>query len=183
MSAALLENAMTETYTDVEKLIKHTVSHFIKRHGQQWGTFDELFSHANESFMIAWRDYKPNRGASFSTWCRWVVSKNLSEHQRSAIYRERKCSINYCDLNEIQMPDNTDHTTIMEIVDELGTDARYVVMLTLNPPAKLQDQFTTARSKGPKNQRAIIRQYLHAMDWNTSRVNDAFNEIGKVLAE
>lgn len=181
--SALLENAMTETYEDVQKLIKHTVSHFIKRHGQQWGTFDELFSQANESFMIAWRDYKPERGASFSTWCRWVVSTGLSEHQRGAIYRDRKCRIDYCDLSAVHVPDNTDRTWSVKALDEMGTDARYVAHITLNPPAALEKQFTEARSKGPRNQRAVIRQYLQAINWNVDRINAAFNEIGKVLAE
>lgn len=183
MSAALLENALTETYTDVERLIKHTVTQFINRHGQRWGTFDELFSQANESFMVAWRDYKPDRGASFSTWCRWVVSKSLSEHQRHEIHRDRRCRIDFCDMNEIQVADNTDHTNTLFILDELGTDARYVAQLTLNPPKMLEHCLANANGKSARNQKAVIRQYLYGMDWDTGRVNAAFDEIGKVLTE
>jgi len=180
--STLIEDAMTETYVDVERLIKHTVSHFIKRHGTSWGTFDELFSHANESFMVAWHGYKPERGASFSTWCRWVVSKNLSEHQRTAIYRSRKAQIDYCDMTEIHVADNTNYANVIDIFDELDDDAGFVAHLTLNPPQALEPYLAKKKGHSARNQRAVIRQYLYDMEWSAKRIDKAFKKIGEALA-
>jgi len=178
----LQRDAMTETYHDVHDLICHTVHGFIRKNGRQWGTFDELFAQANWEFMVAFRDYQRPDGnrdgdSSFSTWCRWVVSKGLLEHQRNIIRRDRMCRITVRDTTEMEIPADVSEFRLIDLLDELTDDAALVAKLTLNPPKVLTQCIAEAKGSAARNVQAVLRQYLYGLDWEPDRVNAAFAEI------
>jgi hypothetical protein len=179
---ALQQDAINETYEDVRNLIYSIVHQFIRRHGHQWGTFDELLAQANWDFMVAYEDHGRKDGnrsstSSFSSWCYWVVSKGLLEQQRTTIRRDRQCRIVVCDMTPDILPGGVSLFQFIDLLDELNDDARQIVRLVFRYPETLLDCMRSRKGCPKRNAQAVIRQYLYGCDWTPGRVTAAFENI------
>lgn len=174
--------AMTETYSDVHKLICHTVHAFVRANGDRYGTFDELLAQANLEFVKSCSSFEVGRGTKYSSWCRWVVHKSLLEHQRTVSRRHKQCQITVMDMSEDDTIGSSDSTfDLVAFKDELTSDAQYVTELALNPPRSLCTVLRETSGRSARSTRNGIRQYLYGMGWSKSRVDTAFEDITTTL--
>ena len=74
----LQEDALTQTFKDVERMIDMLCWKFKKRHG---GEFDDWKSVGCIAFMKAYESWTPTL-SSFSTWCYNWVWGYLKHHER-----------------------------------------------------------------------------------------------------
>lgn len=163
------EDAITETYTDTERLIYKTIHQFVRRYG---GNVEELKEYVGLCFVRAYRSYDRDK-AAFSTWLRWRVWTYLME-----LYRQRareSSRLTFMDLD----PDA--HTAPrmfnrLAFVDNLSEDARLVVELALDTPWQSQPS--------PQAIRGCLWAYLRqpAIGWQAARIRQSFREVRLALA-
>ena len=161
-----------ETFASVEKLIWHAVHAFHARHGDLYGTREELFAEGCTGFAIAYKKYDPSKG-SFPTYVRTVVGHTLLENMRN----ETKRRVRYSTSSEIEVVDNRRPFSLAEFLDEVSEDARAIVQLVLETPGDLL-KIVQQEKRDAKH---TLRQYLDGLGWEDHRVSTAFAEISTAL--
>lgn len=168
-----------EGYETVKNLIYHQVHKFFERYG---GDFDELLAEANLAFVQGHRQFIEDAAASkptgtyHSTIRNWVWYE-MFEQMRT---RLRRGSI-------VQISEFFDDTTKTNpwdtgiFVAELSNDARYAVMLVLDPPEEIK-RVAEAKGGEPRNYRSTVRVHLEEdLGWKEGRIAAAFMEIREAL--
>ncbi len=81
-----MDDAKTQTYNEVRKLVFHTCHKFAAQYGRG-DDWDEMVGEANLAFCLAVQRYKRNRGSKFSSWVRLHVWYRLLDLRKSQIKR------------------------------------------------------------------------------------------------
>jgi DNA-directed RNA polymerase specialized sigma24 family protein len=167
MTAALVHDAVNETFADMEKLIYHTIHQFIKRYG---GSFDEMAELIGPMFMTAYTHYDKRKG-KFTTCLRWVIWKQLLDYKRNEIKRTRAVVYTELDPEQHQAPRMFNVT---EFMDELSDDAKTVVRMVFDTPWAFYDQ-------DPKRIRFVLRLVLGQLEWSPARISRSFQDVRRAL--
>lgn len=174
MEAALRTDVLNETYIDVEKLIKYTVHQFIRQYG---GDFEELAAEANLLFIHAHDKYDESKGKLVS-WIRFYISKNLLESLRRDLMRNKRVPRIALDLELVASTRR--EFKLNDLLEDVSNDAATVLRLAVETPIELRRQFEYKGGK-PRNIRSCLRAFLIKAGWCSSRVTEAFEEIGSAL--
>lgn len=184
-----------ETYEDVRKLICHVTWRIVRKYG---GDFDEYLSEANEVFLAAYADF--DGSCPFSNWLSQCITHRLLDcvrdrcresSRRRPAPNDSVGRIPVWNLSDNgdqhanpvdSVPDVRSTWRIGELLEGLGDDARTVVKLVVETPAKL-DSIIRAKGDQPRNYRSSIRNYLTELGWTAMRVAESFAEVRRVLAE
>lgn len=166
---------MTETYEDVERLIWDVVHKFHAKHGDRYGTRQELFSEGCFAFLRAYQRYNPSKG-SFSTYVRNMTNYLLLELTRSET--KRRIRMNVSD-DDTEVADTSSPFSLSEFLDEVSEDTRAIVMLVLDTPG---DLLHAMRGEDNDNIQYLLRQYLVGLGWAKERIAECFTEISHALS-
>ena len=157
----------TKKFHEVELLIHRTCQDFRKQFG---GNYEDLFSQAQEIFLVACQDYDETKGAKFSTYCRNMIWFRLQDSNR--VIQNRLKQIPRVDATEM---DSTETLTasdfdLMEFIDEsnLSSKAKTVIRIALHNkkvPSSVRDG------------QAAIRKILVGKGWKSAEVSIVFDEI------
>lgn len=159
--------------------------------------FDEAKSQAYWCFLKACRNYRPNRGSKFSTWCYFVVTRNM----KTWISQEAKRSswLKVTEFVPEQLFEDTPqmlgriyrnppprhvgqiiwrmiHETpneMWDLMNELGSDAQELVLLMLEIPQDFRGGPATHLKRAKKK---MIR-HNHSQE----RIEKAVQELGAAL--
>lgn len=175
---SLSNDAMTETYKDVEMMIYKIVHRFSACYRMP---FEDLLSEAHLTFVRAYQKYDPARfekKAKFSSYLYFALSCDL----RTFMKKQRK-HLNLLEVKE-EMVGSECHRAFRVIMEsELSEDARQVVGMVLDTPSELVALFKWNRVKTPAGTLHSLREHLlHDVGWTARRVTRTFDEIRQALA-
>lgn len=179
MKAALRKDALSETYTDIEKLIYDIVWKFKDRYG---GDIGELVAEANLIYVLAFDSYNETKGA-LSTWMHFCIRKGLLDFLKST-RQQNRYGLKFYPLSEAKGVSIQKFRPLhlLEMLEEVGEDAKVVIRLVFYPPEgitkeDLEGGFSACRC------RRYLRQYLHDLGWTGRRIKESFQEIRRILCE
>lgn len=166
-------DAIAETFEDVDLLIWDVCHQFVKRYG---GDLQEARSSANESFLIAYKDWDPTSTMQFSTYVRKVVwDRFRDEARRYAVKYGREPVMDTTEMDPTQPATSNDWRSRC-----VSTDAEEVVDLLVEP------EFKDFRTKLKRQKKKTKLQYLidflrDDRGWDDDRIDNACDEIYQVL--
>lgn len=177
MICELLKDVLSEAYCEIKPIINTTVEQFRNRYG---GDFDDLESLSDESFLRAHDGYRPARG-KYETWMRFIVWHQMLESLRNQRNRNNR-------LNRLP-PETLDFLftppsqfKLIDFLDELSHDARFVARLTLNSPKDIRLSIAQrSKTPSPAMVQAAIAEFLIELGWDSSRIQQSFAEITAAL--
>lgn len=170
----ITNDAITETYQDIQNLIYDVVWKFKKAHG---GDFDEMVSEANVIYMDAYLNHNPNR-ANFTSWLYRKLIWGLSERHRTLLLKNHREQTSG-EMYEFSSP--TVRRPFYELLTELGQDARTIVELILEMP-EVMEQNALSNGTTPRNIQSALHIYLKTFfGWTEKHVLDTFREIAEVI--
>ena len=162
-------SAISESYAKVESLIYHTCHKFWQAHG---GDLEEHISVANYYFVHAYNTYT-NTNSSFVTWLRWCIWHGLldeiAKNKRAHRYRS-------CDTKK----ETYGGVGLVDLLDDLGSDAKSIVELIFDVPDLLQD-LILENGNGPCALRGSLKAYLFTKGWTKKQIGDSFSEIKEAI--
>jgi hypothetical protein len=184
MQANELQFGLESTLEDTHNLIRSMVRRFVLLTHEEEG---EAYGIAYEGFMLAYHDYRPERGA-FTTYLVWRIRERLQEH----IYQFKRHK-----RHEHAVAKKSTYETTFNLyvfLSDLSSDAKFAALLALDMPRWLQrciadTPYTRKQSgrrtaKDPRENKAarrVIVDYLKGLGWTLGRINDTFDEIGESL--
>ncbi len=178
-ATALGQDALTETYQDVEKLICKTVWEFIESYG---GDFQELQAEANFTFVKSYQSHQPSR-SKFPTWLRnniWYTLLNFKKGFMYPIRHNKK--IEYVPFIHPESSfHEKDENWLTDLMDELGNDAIEIVNLFLDIPESVQEAAMDAGGSGDKIRSNMRRYAKENLGWTARRVRETFSEIKEAV--
>jgi len=163
----------TETYNDVEMLLKRICISYISKYG---GDFEECFSIANEGYMKAYDKYAPNKGA-FSTFLWRVVWNTLLDEARKKT-RLKRTMVTYNSIAVEQYQD-TKQDTFSVLTKGLSKDACKVVELLMDSGDEISKVLDL---KGKPSAFSYIRECCMDIGWSVKQITEAFIEIQKFVS-
>ena len=176
MEKLLFQDATTENFHAMEKLILQTVHSFQKTHGNPYNKeeTEDLFSVASLSFVKACKTYNPESGA-LSTWVRFCGYKDLityynKEYKNKQIRQEDYESCK----SDISI------SPLFDVLDSLDEDAKEIVNIVLNTPKEIEEA-VQAKYITLKKVRKVIEKYLISKGWKRQKVLYCFSQIQKAL--
>ena len=173
VNAILQKEILTETYEDVKDLIAKIVWNFQTTHG---GDFEELLAEANLIFVLAF-DTHDETEAQLSTWLYNCINPSLLNYMKEE-WRHPTISID--DKNTDTSSLYSSSFSIMDLLDELESDAHVVLHLLLDTPEEIVNIALT-KGKAQRHLKAELKRHLHKMGWTMKRITKTFEEIRKVL--
>jgi DNA-directed RNA polymerase specialized sigma subunit len=163
--------ATSKKFHEVELLIHRTCQDFRLQFG---GNYEDLFSMAQEIFLIACQDYDETKGAKFSTYCRNMIWFRLQDANR--VIQNRLKIIPRVDSSEMDSTETltTSDFDLMEFIDEsnLSSEAKTVIRIAIHNkkvPSSVRDG------------QAAIRKILVGRGWKSAAVSIVFDEIKSAL--
>lgn len=180
---------VADTFFDVEDLIYKAVWRFRVAHGHtHTGNLEDMVSEAKVGFMRAYKRFDHRKG-NFGARVSFVVFHHLKDKARKyAAYRdmEPKASLDApCEIDGTSYADKLEarrQFCINAFSCELSRDARQVVRLLFKLERMQAIAKGTAINKErPESKRIGIAKLLRKMGWTRSRIQEAFEEIGKAL--
>ena len=138
--------ARTETYNDVQNLIRSVCNRF---HHNRGGNYHELLSEANFCYLSVYDSFDGSK-AKFSTWLYRKIWWYLLEWERETKrkkYRHRECKLS--DDFDTPLPESFD---LDRLCIELSQDAAEVVRLAMEL-SELDNARSTKESKRRRNAR------------------------------
>tara|TARA_R110000765_G_scaffold361566_2_gene451752 strand:- start:189 stop:737 length:549 start_codon:yes stop_codon:yes gene_type:complete len=171
------EEAIVETYTDVEPLLFKLCHQF---HGRYNIPFDELCSEGRYLFMMAFRGFDPERGAKFSTWFYFVLHRQLTTycHRQYRHLTKEVAWDEQGDNAEVSVPVNQ----LMGLIEFVGQDAAEVVKLIQQSPVEIITRLLWEGRTSHHGFRLTLISYLIDMGWSRARVDNTFAEIKAAMA-
>ena len=166
--------AVTETYSDVERMIGMLVDRCQSRFG---GDRDELLSEANIAFMRAYKMFDPKK-ARFTTYLYHKVWGTLRRHCNTRISRQKRIG-GVVQINEDLTPTAREFN-LHEFSKLLTEDAMFVAQIALETPNDLKQVLLTKKLKRPSWIRTL-RRHLLDMGWTMGRIKESFAEIKSIL--
>ena len=167
------EAKVAAAFNGVKKLLHSTCHEFRRKYG---GNHEDLFSHAQEIFLVANDEFDPAKGMKFSTYVRQCVWWRLMDGLRHDQHRLNQLPRQEFDGNAIKEEDQRsfDLDDFCEITG-LGEDAKTIVKLT------------ATRKEVPgeiRNGKAALKEILTSeLGWGRLRIRHAFQEITAALRE
>jgi len=172
-----VQNAVEETYRDVEMLIHSICHNFVRQKGISERWYEDWHAEACLAFVCACSNFDRTRGC-FSTWLWHSVWNALSDKLRleAAHYLTPH-------LKERQMLGIVDGRSLRSNrigfdPSVLSQDARAVVMLVFDTFGHVD-----ARQAKPEEIRLSIYSLLTDLGWSFRRVVESFHEIQIALTE
>lgn len=177
----LRQDALTETYNDVQNLIRNIVWSFIKKYG---GEFDEYLPEANYQFIRAYDYFEEGKGTKFSTFLYYVIWRRLiSFHKYLHQLNSFETKIDYLEETDFY---GAAKPSFLCLLEELGNDARVIADLLLYPTEAF-DEDVLSKGYKPRTEasRARVRKrissHLQSLGWTIDQIREAFREIGDIL--
>lgn len=164
-----------ETYESVRPLIFSLCHHFHQRFGGDW---QEICGQAQLHFARACHSHNPGK-SRLTTWVQTKVWYGLAEDRRNEL---RKLGNHKQVPYQLEALPARPMNRLGEILEELSTDARAVVELTLGDALD-----SLARERGfldqpkPISLRNRLVELLLEAGWSASRILKTFHEIREVL--
>lgn len=177
-----LAHAFQETYLSVEALINMICKGFTNSKFP----FHILKSEANLAFIHAYHSYTVEKGA-FTTWVYWKVEcalksfirEELIRKKRKFFYDGRNISVEDYEVEDYRKG-HLSHD--LEFLPLLSEDARNVVMLVFESPARLSNLVKKQGKWTPFNLKIAIREHLiNNLGWGSQKIRETFNEIKEIL--
>lgn len=168
-------DAVADTFQDVDDLLWKCSHRFVNRYG---GALDEARSSANESFLIAYRDWNPSSTMSFTSYVYMVVwNRFRDEARRFAVRRGREPLHEDVDGLEVVEPTPNNWRT-----RSISNDAEDIVDLICEPEFRdFQVRMKRQRSV-PRLQ--FVKEFLNSeWGWTHERIEAACDEIHSVLSQ
>mgnify|MGYP003624781323 CR=1 FL=1 len=167
-----MKTETTKRFHEVKRLIHQTCHTFRKQFG---GDYSDLFSLAQEVFLIACRDFDETKGAKFSTYVRNMIWFRLQDRNRKIQNRLEilpKSDSGELDNVEVLIVDDFD---LLEFLakSNLSDEAKTVVRIAIqnkNVPASMRDG------------QAAIRKILMGKGWKSPECSIVFQEIKEALS-
>lgn len=133
-------------------------------------TFEEARSEVYYAFMMACGDFKPDRGAKFSSWCYfWVWT-----HLKTWITKRTVDPMVPTEINEELVGEAPPTTSpCLDAVGELSTDAQEIISLLVDTPAELLSRQTNT----PLRLYHAVKKHLLAQGRSHEEVEKAKAEI------
>jgi len=175
----LREDALTETYYDVEKLIYDICWKFKGIYG---GDFEELAAEANLAYIKAFNKFDGSKG-KFSTWLHFTIWKRLLNFRVNFTHPVRYGrTIEYVEMIHpaSMVHENTEHRFV-DLLDEVKADAQEIINLFLDIPEVVQ---VRAIEKGGRaqNLRTSMKEYArHTLGWTHARIRETFQELTELM--
>lgn len=178
------EFALTCTWEDVEKLIYSTAHKFIRQYGSP--EFEDAVGVGYQVFMRITNPadvkyYNRGRG-KFSNWLRFNFWNTLLEAKEKEARDHSRCPRDWSvDLSREVCP-TPRPGRLMELLDQLSSDAQTVARLALDAPADVRMLLASEKDQ-IKAMRRAISEYLCLLDrgWTPARVEDCCEEIEVAL--
>lgn len=160
-----------EMLPEVEKMLYKQAWKLSENYGIP---FEEARSEAQLAFMRACYDFKPERGAKFSTWCYYWVWCQLKDF----ITRRTNDPLIPTEINEEMLGEAPpEHSPSLELVAELSSDAQEVVSLLLETRQEAEAIAVTAKQL----LRKIRVQLVEEVGWERTRFDKAHEELHTTL--
>lgn len=162
----------TTRFNEVKLLIHQTCQKFRKQYG---GDYDDLFSLAQEVFLITCQDYDETKGAKFSTYLRNMIWFRLQDRNRKI--QNRLSILPKTDSREL------DNVKVL-IIDEFDM-LEFLSRSNLSAKAKTVIQIALENKTVPasmRNGQAAIRKILMKDGWKSAECSDVFEEIKEALS-
>ena len=171
----LEQQAISETFSDVDKFIRCICHKFLKHYNfNPCGDYDDLNSEANLIFLDAYQNYDPQKG-SFTNHIHFRIWHGLLEKLVENSFLKVKGT---SEINEL-IPAPKENQLI-DLLDELSDDATTITKLLTDTPKDLQDIIIEER-KEIKRGKAILFRYLRKVGWTHKRIKETFKEITEVV--
>lgn len=170
-------NAISLTYSDVEKLLQSLCWRFCRRTG---APFDVAMSEANAAYVAAYNSYQPGRGSTFATWVRRRVDYALREfarqHANDRLAKTRR-------FGPSEDTADRERFDLTRFAEELSNDARTVIRLAIEPPTDVMLSAHTSYGPCPSGLKKGILEFLADIGWTAQRIGESFREIGEALCD
>lgn len=176
------DQACSETYHDVEKLLHDVVWKFQRKYG---GSHDELMAEANYQFMERYRGayggQREEYGVKWTTWLRQKVWFHLLDYQDKKIRHGQR--LQPCSETKLANLPGRGTFDWERFLGELSCDAQVVLQIGVEDP--IPDVVEAAKGgystgNGKKITQALYEVLLD-MGWDETRILRAFAEIKGAL--
>jgi RNA polymerase sigma factor (sigma-70 family) len=174
MTMTIRQDALTETFEDVKKLIHQACHSFQKKYG---GNYEDLFSQAQEVFLEAYDRFDSTKGMTFSTYIRQVIWWRLQDEQRHQAQRNTKLPRDSSDVTDCQK-------VVSSPVFDLGD---FCEITGMSPDAMKVVRLVVTRKEVPgmirSGKKALRNILTKEFKWSEGRIKVSFKEITTALKE
>lgn len=180
LAIRLHQDAVNETYSDLEKMLFKITHKFSRRFNIH---FDIIFPETQRAFVNAYRAYNTGhrKKATFVTFCYFCINKDLSTWLDKRI-KESKRTSGHVELNEEVVGGYMHNTTFrLDLEAELSEDARHVVHLVLDSPSDMVATLRMNRAKSPTDVLRSVKEHLADIGWSAARIKESVSEIAGLL--
>lgn len=161
----------TETFRDLEPLIRKVVGAFARRYKRHHGRdLDELFAEACWHYQRAAASYDPARG-SFRKRIVFSIWTGLLETHRS-LYAAKRRRVRCVEEEGLRLAPDRQRFDLRRVLFEASPDACRAVTVALEQ----------GRGKAA-SQRSAVMSVLLDLGWSMRRVLEAFGEVKALLCD
>jgi hypothetical protein len=148
-------------FPKVEKMLYNLAWKFARKYPypNEEEMFEQCKSEAYFAFMRACEQYQSGRGAKFITWC----YKRTWYDLKTFVTNRSKCPLEFVEIHEDLLGGKETITeTYMDLIDDIGWDAREIVKLVKETPAEMMDWQWGGRPVTPRDLLQKIKDFLIA---------------------
>jgi len=172
MNKRLEKDVLTETYKDMEKLVCKIAWRFAKTYNAD---FEEVQAETNLIFINAMKTYDKEKGA-LSTHLTHQITRRLQTYFKQQWKQQNQIPTINVDLVCIETPSSD--FTLIDIIDEVGEDARTLIDLVLETPV----DFMNAIRPNRRNLRASMKRHsTKILGWTKRHYKETFEEVTNAL--
>lgn len=173
--SVLARDAMTETFFDLEGLIKSVARKFADRYRMDR---DDCISMAYEAFVESFGGgFNPKRG-TFTTYVMTRVRHKLLEAHRTFMRRIILGKIT--EYDPLLLEATNGDQRVSDLLDDLSKDARIVANLVIDAPREIVHTMIVDNHNPIKTRKAVV-EYLGDIGWMSDRITESFSEIAEAL--
>lgn len=182
----LQQDILSESFNEFQRMLHLIVLRHYNTHG---GDLEELFSEAQERFLVAHLGHDELKG-ELSTWIYVIVSKGLQQHRRREARRTKghkntsleSLTIGTHKEEKLELEHKPNKNDIEVLLSGVGEDCKNIIYLLMFPPQDFKAELSTQNK--PKQCKDFIREYLHFhMKWTIRRIKKAFDELKTAMEE
>ena len=172
----LKQQAISETYTDVEKLIHNICHKFIKRHFNPFNEYDDLSSEANLLFLDAYQNYNPEKGP-FTNHIHFTIWHGLLEKMENSFKKIKSV----CEVNEF-LPAKNETTSLDDLLCDLSNDGKTMINLIRSSPKEIQQIMRTEKPH-VRRPHCKLKSIMKGIGWSSEQIIKTINEIKEVIQD
>lgn len=179
------QDAILETYEDVEKLIVSVSARYQRIYGDE---LNDWISEGKIAFFQAYRTFDPSKGTLFSSWLYHQLIKHLGVVARRLQKRKYRNELSMdCRKLEQFRPVwmSAFSQKLVQLYDVLSEESFTIVQLLINTPDDLSELLSTCSSLCDRRWRInvcqVIQQYLQQHGWSDELIEQSFNELADVF--